>query len=925
MLSSTTILKTSSNVAINYQQYIYPIIINKLTTYNYNIKNKNYSSININSQSIQFQNEFQKNLKIYNNVKNNNNYDNISRFFIENNNIDKKVMKHFFSSTKLNYARQQQQQQSFKNNESFNEPVGASLLPIINKLQENAALIGSEITLPQIIVVGSQSSGKSSVLENLVGRDFLPRGSGLVTRRPLVLQLYQTSRNNESEQNYNEENSRDDQYDNDDSEEWGEFGHTGSKKFNFQEIKEEIERETERIAGPNKDISSEPIVLKIYSPKVIPLTLVDLPGLTRVAIEDQPPDIEEKIKSMIINHISNPNSIILAITPANQDIVTSDALKLAQQVDPLGKRTIGVLTKLDLMDKGTDAIDILLGNSVPLNLGFVGVVNRSQQDINNKKPIEQMLVDESKWFDQHPVYHRITNQLGTKYLAQKCNKILTRHIRDTFPSVKNQIRHLIKKYESDLEKYGEPLPLRVSEKSRLLFDILNEFSRKYRADLDGTNEELVLNEFNGGARIRYIFSKAFQSTTAAANAIGSGEPFDWLSDQQLKIALRNSGSTMFIPQKIFDSLIRKQLERVREPLIQTSEYVLDELLRILTQADYSQVLSRFPVLKERIVEVSNNALRKLVKECNQSISQMVDAEMSFINTNHPSYIHQLNNLLASSSSSSFVPQGAFQSSSSTSSSSSLPQNSYNDALNPYNIDRSYPIDNQIKQQQQQIQQQQQQSYQQQQQQKQQSGFLSRIFGSSSSQSSSSPPPPPPPRQQQQQQHEIQIQQQYLKKQNLIVEDKKFNLEQYGLNDITEDEKKQIYLLRKLLLAYNDIAQFNLQQNTMKLISLLLIDKSKDILQKELIDSLYDQSSVDQLLRENELVVAKRNECIYKLDLLKKAKKSLSQSENSDLLHFVDIKQIFIGNDCTLQFRDYSAIWNVERLRNMAILVVTYQN
>ncbi|KAK5582902.1 hypothetical protein RB653_004491 [Dictyostelium firmibasis] len=910
MLSSSSILKTSS-VAINYQQYIYPIIINRLT-YNYNIRNKNYknysSSNNFQSDSIKFQNEFQNNLKIYNknnnnniNINNNNNNNNnISKFF-NNQNIDKKVMKHFYSSTKLNYARQQQQQLFKNNNEVINEPIGSSLLPIINKLQENASLIGSEITLPQIIVVGSQSSGKSSVLENLVGRDFLPRGSGLVTRRPLVLQLYQTTRNSNIDQLQEQENEEDDNNNNtindDIDEEWGEFGHSGTKKFNFKEIKEEIERETERIAGPNKDISSEPIVLKIYSPKVIPLTLVDLPGLTRVAIEDQPPNIEEKIKSMIINHISNPNSIILAITPANQDIVTSDALKLAQEVDPLGKRTIGVLTKLDLMDKGTDAIDILLGNSIPLNLGFVGVVNRSQQDILNKKPIEKMLVDESKWFDQHPVYNRITNQLGTQYLAQKCSKILTRHIRDTFPSVKNQIRHLIKKYESDLEKYGEPIPLRVSEKSRLLFDILNEFSRKYRADLDGTNEELVLNEFNGGARIRYIFSKAFQSNNNDHHGLVGGsieeQPFDWLSDQQLKIALRNSGSTMFIPQKIFDSLIRKQLERVREPLIQTSEYVLDELLRILTQADYSNVLSRFPVLKERIVEVSNNSLRKLLKECNQSISQMVDAEMSFINTNHPSYVHQLNNLLASSSSASFVPQGTFPttskhlSSSSSSSSSSLSQNSnpYNDALNPYNIDRSYPIDSQIKQQQQQIQQQKQ--YQQQNQKQQQPGFLSRIFGSSPQQQPQQPQQPPQQLQQQQQpqqQYEIQYQQNSKKQQNLIVEDKKFNLEQYGLNDITEDEKKQIYLLRKLLLAYNDIAQFNLQQNTMKLISLLLIDKSKDILQKELIDSLYDQSSVDQLLRENELVVAKRNECIYKLELLKKAKKSLSQSENSDLLH-----------------------------------------
>lgn len=141
------------------------------------------------------------------------------------------------------------------------------LIPLVNKLQDVFSTIGSDtIDLPQIIVVGSQSSGKSSVLENIVQRDFLPRGNGIVTRRPLVLQLINVQNTEESK-----------------AEEYGEFLHAADQKFtDFNEIRREIEAETARVAGQNKGISRSPINLKIYSPNVLNLTLVDLPGLTKV-------------------------------------------------------------------------------------------------------------------------------------------------------------------------------------------------------------------------------------------------------------------------------------------------------------------------------------------------------------------------------------------------------------------------------------------------------------------------------------------------------------------------------------------------------------------------------------------------------------------------------------------------------------------
>jgi dynamin 1-like protein len=130
------------------------------------------------------------------------------------------------------------------------------------------------------VVVGSQSAGKSSVLENIVGRDFLPRGSGIVTRRPLILQLINVPDDAEGDvvdvgYRHPDAASRS---------EWAEFHHIPNRRFNdFGDVKREIENETSRIAGNNKGINRQPINLKIYSPHVLNLTLVDLPGLTKVS------------------------------------------------------------------------------------------------------------------------------------------------------------------------------------------------------------------------------------------------------------------------------------------------------------------------------------------------------------------------------------------------------------------------------------------------------------------------------------------------------------------------------------------------------------------------------------------------------------------------------------------------------------------
>ena len=254
----------------------------------------------------------------------------------------------------------------------------------------------------------------------------LPRGTGIVTRRPLILQLINRTPPTHAQPNgvdgINGDIKSTDKEAN--AEEWGEFLHIpGQKFFDFNKIREEIVKETDSKTGRNAGISPAPINLRIYSPNVLTLTLVDLPGLTKVPVGDQPRDIERQIKDMVLKQIQKPNAIILAVTAANTDLANSDGLKLAREVDPEGQRTIGVLTKVDLMDEGTDVVDILAGRIIPLRLGYVPVVNRGQRDIANNRTISYALENEKNFFENHKAYRNKSSYCGTPYLARKLNLV----------------------------------------------------------------------------------------------------------------------------------------------------------------------------------------------------------------------------------------------------------------------------------------------------------------------------------------------------------------------------------------------------------------------------------------------------------------------------------------------------------------------
>ncbi|KAG6925974.1 dynamin 2 [Chelydra serpentina] len=486
------------------------------------------------------------------------------------------------------------------------------LIPLVNKLQDAFSSIGQSchLDLPQIAVVGGQSAGKSSVLENFVGRDFLPRGSGIVTRRPLILQLIFSKT------------------------EYAEFLHCKSKKFtDFDEVRQEIEAETDRATGTNKGISPVPINLRVYSPHVLNLTLIDLPGITKVPVGDQPQDIEYQIKDMILQFISRDSSLILAVTPANMDLANSDALKMAKEVDPQGLRTIGVITKLDLMDEGTDARDILENKLLPLRRGYIGVVNRSQKDIEGKKDIRAALAAERKFFLSHPAYRHMADRMGTPHLQKVLNQQLTNHIRETLPSLRSKLQSQLLSLEKEVEEYKNFRPDDPTRKTKALLQMVQQFGVDFEKRIEGSGDQVDTLELSGGARINRIFHERF--------------PFELVKMEfdekdlrrEISYAIKNIHGIrtgLFTPDLAFEAIVKKQVVKLKEPCLKCVDLVIQELINTVRQC--TSKLGPYPRLREETERIVTTYIREREGKTKDQILLLIDIELSYINTNHEDFI-----------------------------------------------------------------------------------------------------------------------------------------------------------------------------------------------------------------------------------------------------------------------------------------------
>lgn len=491
-----------------------------------------------------------------------------------------------------------------------------NLIPVLNKLQEVFAAVGAHsVELPQIVVVGCQSAGKSSVLESVVQRDFLPRGNDICTRRPLLMQLIHI------DETYTPK-------------EWGEFAHKPGVKFSdFDKIRQEIEEETDRICGTNKGVVDQEIILKIFSPNVLTLTMVDLPGLTKVAIEDQPKDIAEQIHKMVMRYIVNKNAIILAISPANQDLANSDSLVIAREVDPEGDRTIGVITKLDIMDKGTNARDILLNRVYPLKLGYIGVVNRSQADIVSKRKVGEAAAAERRFFEQNEAYRDIASNCGCQFLAQTLNQILMNHIKNKLPSLYSQIADLLAAKRLELEKYGSTLGNTLEEQQVFLFELVSKYMDEFNGRLFGFSDQLSRKHIAGGAIINSQLVDEFPQKMLQIKSV---KELDENTVKNLMKQQAGLSQSMFFPEATFHTLVRLEIEKLRPVCVEAIESAKRAVLDIHEKIEIEE-LKRFVSLKDSITRYADEVMNEATRNATTFAKQMIDIQKAFINPNHPDF------------------------------------------------------------------------------------------------------------------------------------------------------------------------------------------------------------------------------------------------------------------------------------------------
>ncbi|OXA41472.1 Dynamin-2 [Folsomia candida] len=333
-------------------------------------------------------------------------------------------------------------------------------VPFISNIREVFARCGKELEfdLPQIALVGGKGTGKSSLLESLVGKDFLPR---IATRTPLVLNLRKS-----------------------DCREHGIFLHRpGEKIHDFSRIREEIANQTVIRAGAGRNISSIPITLTIFSPEVADLNLIDLPGIVRVRLDCQPHNFVEQTKSTILEYISKEETIILTASDGSEGLAMSQALELAMMVDTTGARTIGVITKLDIAQD--IAMAELDNNVVPLKLGHVGVVLRSEADIETGVTIEMTREKEQLFFEERREFDHLAGKRGTRYLSSVMDKLLKTKI---IPSLTGLKAELVRGAKEATCRIEELAPLcSASHQRRKIYKLIDDIRNAIIVDLTGNS------------------------------------------------------------------------------------------------------------------------------------------------------------------------------------------------------------------------------------------------------------------------------------------------------------------------------------------------------------------------------------------------------------------------------------------------------
>ncbi|KAI1698721.1 dynamin central region domain-containing protein [Ditylenchus destructor] len=474
---------------------------------------------------------------------------------------------------------------------------------------------------PQITVLGDQSVGKSSLVENIVGHRFLPRGKGMITKRPLVLRLVRAPLNDPRRPN--EIGEKD----------WAVFGHKPKQTFtDFRAVHDEIEREFQKVDG--SDISNEEIILTIYSHSVVDISLVDLPGLIRLTMDGQDKTLDSRIEKLVHKYIKEKNTLILAVSEASNDIQNSGALSLAKEVDPNGDRTLALFTKMDRIETDDSAKELLLGTRVKAKLGIIGVINHVVGE-NDNQSIGNCLEYEKEYFAKR--FPQLANS-GIPFLKKSLNRVLIQHIMRCLPEVENSVQTHIASNKNQLQQYKDM----DFDKPSKLIQIIRVCETYLHGDITGGHRGVQIDYPSTGARIHEILYEKLPEILTAI------DPTDGLTPEKIATAKRNTQGYLSEPGfgiNSFRVVLRDCLCLLEEPCLEIVNDVHMEMRKAASECQYlADQKSRFPALVDGIISASLDHLRSKVIPTKKLVVDLVEVEKPCINFRNADFLRSNNQI-----------------------------------------------------------------------------------------------------------------------------------------------------------------------------------------------------------------------------------------------------------------------------------------
>ncbi|TYH32698.1 hypothetical protein ES332_D13G007200v1 [Gossypium tomentosum] len=496
---------------------------------------------------------------------------------------------------------------------SYNDKI-RPLLDVIDRLRL-LMVMKEGIQLPTIVVVGDQSSGKSSVLESLAGVN-LPRSQGICTRVPLIIKLQNHAR--PRPELYLEYNGK-------------------MVPVEEPQIATAINIATDEIAGPGKSISDIPLTLVVRKDGVPDLTMVDLPGITRVPVHGQPDNIYEQIRDIIMQYITPKESIILNVLSATVDFSTCESIRMSQQVDKNGERTLAVVTKVDRAPEGL--VDKVTADDVNIGLGYVCVRNRIGDE-----SYEEARKEEARLFETNAHLSCIDKSIvGVHVLAQKLVRIQANEIAKCLPEIVKNISAKLEANVSELEKMPKALTSDADATQAMMriIQAAKESLKKllWRGEFDEYPED---NTKHGTALFVEMLNRF---SYELHNCEESNLSKDFLTEE-IKGLEDAKGIELpnFLPFEAFLRILRKKVERISYLPIKFTEkywdYIDDVVMSVLTR--HWEMYYHVKVFAKG---AAHNLVQKLREQSINRVKEIVEMEKLTGYTCNPDYMMEWNKLM----------------------------------------------------------------------------------------------------------------------------------------------------------------------------------------------------------------------------------------------------------------------------------------